>query len=254
MSASKANTSSASADAERVAAVRAAFPSGGLFADKDWLVSPRPLQLPQKTVRELETLGHQLALFVRACDTLYRQSVKGKAPAWLASYLDAGKPGELVDRARHPGLRDEMPRVIRPDLIWTDDGFAITELDNLPGGIGLTAWLNKVYAALGATVVGGADGMFDGFASILPEGADVLVSAESSDYRPEMEWLATELNDRPPAAGGFEVLDAEDYSPRGRSVYRFFELFDLDNIAPAGALVDAAPAGDIRETAPYNNY
>ena len=31
-----------------------------------------------------------------------------------------------------------------PDLLITDHGFALTELDSVPGGIGLTAWLDGV--------------------------------------------------------------------------------------------------------------
>ena len=115
---------------QRVEALREAIPAGGLFADKDWLLSPEPLRLPRADIRELETLGHQLSLFQRAADTLYRQSLKGRAPAWLAAYLDAGKPAELLERARHPAFAEHLPRVIRPDLIWTDEGFAITELDD----------------------------------------------------------------------------------------------------------------------------
>lgn len=238
--------------AERVATIRNAIPRAGLFADKEWRISPQPLVLPKNTVAELERLGHQLALFQRAANTLYHQSVKGKAPAWLAAYLDAGKPPQLVAQARHPALRDALPRVIRPDLLWTEDGFAITELDNLPGGIGLTAWLNQVYSKFEPKVIGGADGMLEGFASMLPGGADIVVSSESADYRPEMQWLADQLNNR--QDGAFEVHSAESYAPRDRAVYRFFELFDLDNVPPADALFDAAAAGEIDLTAPYKHY
>jgi hypothetical protein len=31
-----------------------------------------------------------------------------------------------------------VPRVIRPDILLTENGFRITELDSVPGGIGLT--------------------------------------------------------------------------------------------------------------------
>jgi hypothetical protein len=144
--------------------------------------------------------------------------------------------------------------VIRPDLLWTEEGFAITELDNLPGGIGLTAWLNQTYAKLGEDVIGGSEGMFEGFASILPGGADIVISEESADYRPEMEWLAKHLHDLGSGGNHYEVHCAEDYEPRGRAVYRFFELFDLENIPPARALYEAAAAGEIDLTAPYKPH
>ena len=38
-----------------------------------------------------------------------------------------------------------LPPVLRPDLLLTEDGFALTELDSVPGGIGLTAFLNRLY-------------------------------------------------------------------------------------------------------------
>src|SRR5207249_9140541 len=76
------------------------------------------------------------------------------------------------------------------------------ELDSVPGGIGLTAWLNQAYSsAPGAKVseiVGGADEMLKGFAGILGEAKQVqiIVSEEAATYRPEMEWIAKQLGSR----------------------------------------------------------
>ena len=180
---------------ERVNTIQEAFPESGLFANKKWRISPEPLALPKKVIKELNSLGHLLANFLKASNTIYNQSVKNKAPSWVCSYLDAGKPDHLIEKARHKKFSNSLPRIIRPDLIWTEDGFAITELDSIPGGIGLTAWLNKTYSDLGYEVLGNSKGMLNGFASILPKGADILVSQESSEYKPEMEWLSKELND-----------------------------------------------------------
>src|ERR1035437_4949457 len=88
-----------------------------------------------------------------------------------------------------------MPRVIRPDLLVTEHGLSVTELDSVPGGIGLTGWLNQTYSAMGAEVLGGADGMLRGFASIFEDAPTVhiVVSEEAATYRPEMAWLANQL-------------------------------------------------------------
>src|SRR5271169_4536354 len=67
----------------------------------------------------------------------------------------------------HVELKGHVPAVIRPDLILTEDAFALSELDSVPGGIGLTSWLNQTYSALGDNMLGGADGMRRGFESIL---------------------------------------------------------------------------------------
>ena len=81
--------------------------------------------------------------------------------AQIAAWLDQGKPAELIELQRSATLKNEWPRVIRPDLLITDDGISITELDSVPGGIGLTAWLNQTYSRLGMNIIGGADGKND---------------------------------------------------------------------------------------------
>src|SRR3712207_1478225 len=131
---------------DKLRAVRSAYPAEGLFAEKDWLISPEPFAIEPKFAKELERLGHQLFVFQRACNQLYHQSVKGKQPAWVAKYLDAGKPADLVEFSRSKQFRDAIPQVIRPDLILTETGVTIAEIDSVPGGIGLTAWLNQTYA------------------------------------------------------------------------------------------------------------
>ena len=245
-------TSNATAE-ERVNAIQGAFPKSGLFANKKWKISSEPLALPKKITKELNSLGHLLANFLKASNTIYHQSVKNKVPSWLCAYLDAGKPADLIEKGRHKTFSHSLPRIIRPDLIWTEDGFAITELDSIPGGIGLTAWLNQTYSALGYDVLGTSTGMLDGFTSILPQGADILISQESSEYRPEMEWLSAELNDRSSSIN-FNVLDAENYQISDRAVYRFFELFDLENISSANDLFEAAANSAIDITPPFKPY
>ena len=170
---------------DTLARLREAIPADGLFAEKTWLLSPEPLLLDAATVEDLEKLGRRLQVFQRASNELYHRSANGKAPAWVADYLDRGKPPELIEFARQKQFRNDLPQVIRPDLLLTPDGFAIAELDSVPGGIGLTAWLGKTYAALGFDVIGGADGMLAGFRSILGESADILIADESATYRPE---------------------------------------------------------------------
>ena len=206
----------------RAERIRAALPAGGLFAGKEWRVAPEPLVLPPEMDEELEKLGFRLRKFTEACNLLYRLSVSGKKPAWIADLLDRGKPRELIELARSKSMAESVPRVIRPDIILTEDGFTIAELDNVPGGIGLTAWLNETYASEGFAVVGGK-GVDEGFRSIV-DGGDIVISKEAADYRPEMEWMALRI--------GARVVDAEKKPADLRAnVYRFFELFDLPNIA-----------------------
>lgn len=207
------------------AAIRAAMPEKGLFGAGTWRWSPQPLVLPKAQLRALEGLGHVLASFQRASDAIYRRSAKGKLPAWIAESLDRGKPEWLVAAQRRGDIAEEFPRVIRPDLLLTETGFALTEIDSVPGGIGVTAWLSAQYEAAGFSVLGGARGMVDGFASVLPPGGVVMIAEESADYRPEMEWLIEQLGEGR-SVGAAESLQVAEQ----RELYRFFECFDWQNL------------------------
>jgi len=166
--------------AERAKLVRDSLPANGLFADLTWRIAVEPFRLGPELARELETLGRVLLKFYQATNLLYRQSVEEKQPAWVAALLDAGKPESLIALQRSVAFRHDVPRVIRPDILLTEDGFSITELDSVPGGIGLTAWLNQVYANTepgmrNAEPLGGATGMVEGFASIFGDAPIVHV-------------------------------------------------------------------------------
>jgi hypothetical protein len=235
---------------EKARFIQARLPKDGLFAGQDWRVSPSPFPLGRGLAAELEGLGRLLLQFHRSANLLYRQSLAGKQPPWVAGWLDQGKPGELLELQRSPAFKNELPRVIRPDIILTESGPVIAELDSVPGGIGLTAWLNQTYSALpngSPPVIGGADGMARGFSAIFGDAPSVhiVISEEARTYRPEMAWLAGQLG------GRFNVRDTRfDQFGKGDAVYRFFELFDLPQTPNAKEILDMALAGDIRLTAP----
>ncbi|HOW67178.1 MAG TPA: hypothetical protein P5186_02515 [Candidatus Paceibacterota bacterium] len=253
------------------------LPSKGLFAGTEWRIATAPYRLEPAQIEELRDLGRMLLQFYRGADLLYRQSVAGKEPPWISRWLDLGKPSELLAQARHPAFRQEIPRVIRPDLLLTDAGLKLVELDSVPGGIGLTAWLNEAYSKLiqhekainqitpespqpnplqteaaAEEIIGGDRGMLEGFAGIFGDASPVriVVSAEAGMYRPEMEWLAGQLD-----PSRFRVEDGSPFPcEKGAAVYRFFELFDLANIPCAAGVLDAAQNGRIRLTPPPKTW
>lgn len=247
-------------------------PSSGLEATTSWRVSPCPFYLSSDQLQFFINLGPQLFSFYRALNRLYNESVKGIQPAWISRYLDQGKPEVLVQYSRMKRFRDALPAVIRPDVIPTQDGMIITELDSVPGGIGLTACLSYIYHDLDngdSQLIGGRDGMVRGFARMLRSAQGgregciaVLVSEESKDYRPEMSWLAAQLREE-----GLPVWCVEPHQIRFTEeglrlhvdgseqsigvVYRFYELFDLLNIPKAELVQYAAKKGRVSVTPPY---
>ena len=232
--------------------IRDALPAGGLFAGHDWRVSPAPFPLGPELAKEIESLGRVLLQFYRAVNLLYRKSAEGKQPEWIARWLDLGKPAELIALQRSPAFKNHVPRVIRPDLLITEHGISVTELDSVPGGIGLTGWLNQTYSKSEirdpkSEVLGGADGMLRGFESIFggAKRVHIVVSEEAATYRPEMQWLAEQLGPR------FTIHDSRFTNfADGDAVYRFFELFDLANVPNAKTIFELAAAGRIHLTPP----
>ncbi len=217
-------------------------------------------------------LGPQLLSFYRALNRLYIESVRGAQPAWVAGYLDQGKPEALVTYSRMKRFRDALPAVIRPDVIPTQDGMVVTELDSVPGGIGLTACLSRIYHDMYGDhlqFVGGRDGMVRGFTSMLKSaqerqagGVAIVVSEESKDYRPEMSWLATQLREEgvpvwcvEPREIRFTEEGLRLHTDKGEQtiglIYRFYELFDLMNIPKAELVQYAAKKDRVVVTPPF---
>ena len=100
---------------DRLTTIRAAVPAEGLFADKDWLISPEPFSITADLDEQLQKLGYRLGLFNRACNELYQRSVSGKQPAWIADYLDRGKPPELVELWGQAAFEYDLPAMTATD-------------------------------------------------------------------------------------------------------------------------------------------
>jgi hypothetical protein len=235
-----------------------------------WRVSPEPFPLSAKTVAAVETLGNDLLAFYRALNALYLRSARGTAPAFIAEELDRGKPEQIVKLARQNRFKQEVPRVIRPDLILTDDGYVATELDSVPGGMGFTGALARTYCEIGADSVGGPDGMPERFAEMLSAAATVehptvavVVSQESNDYRGELTWLAGRISElgladvivcSPQDVAFTEealfVRRADGREAKIDVLYRNFELFDLLNVPKQELILYAARHNRVKMTPP----
>lgn len=245
-------------------------------------LSPTPFPLSSSDAIFFQHLGHDLLAFYRALNRLYQESTRGTQPGWVAAYLDQGKPESLITFSRMKRFRNLIPGIIRPDVIPTADGMVITELDSVPGGIGLTACMTRAYDdQLGLTpssastpserspLIAGRDGMLQGFAAMLraQQGDQdgclaIVVSDEAKEYRPEMEWIAQRLRDI-----GFQAFCVEPRAVRCTDeglylqdehgmrtiglLYRFFELFDLKNIPKSELMMYAAKKGQVAVTPPY---
>jgi hypothetical protein len=161
--------------------------------------------------------------------------------------------------------------------LLTDEGFVLTELDSVPGGIGLTAFLNRLYAGApgeqAGAILGADDAMIRNFhtalAALRPDARNpaiaIVVSDEAATYRPEMEWLALQLQLmgkrvfclRPEDIFPLEnalFFDIEGNPEKIDVIYRFFELFDLENIRTQRFIFEAWEAGEVAIAPPMRHF
>jgi hypothetical protein len=242
-----------------------------------WRITPEPFPLAPATVAKLQTIGADLLKFYRGLNKLYFQSVRGTMPSFVREYLEMGKPEQIIRLQRQNRFKQDIPSVIRPDIILTervtDAGMIAAELDAVPGGMGFVGAMGQTYCELGFDQVGEYDGILQGFAAMARAltGKErpviaIVVSVESEDYRGEMIWLADAL-----ARAGFadavavrpeEVVFTEEAlvvdTPTGRRtvdlLYRFFELFDLLNIPKQELIFYAARHKRVVVTPPPKSF
>jgi hypothetical protein len=86
--------------ATRARHVRGLLPVASSPTNTGCVVDPQLLPPWRQSI-----LGRVLLQFYRAANLLYRRSVDGKAPAWVASLLDQGKPPGLIALQRDPAFQ-----------------------------------------------------------------------------------------------------------------------------------------------------
>ena len=261
--------------AERCRHIRERLTEDGVY--NQWLVSSEPFWIEEKQFSFLESLGSHLHSFYKASNKLFYESINGRQPAWIAGYLNRGKPQSLIDYACMNRMKGLLPGVIRPDIILTEDGMTATELDSVPGGIGITGSLGRAYSDYDYSVIGGRYGMVEGFTNMIKGTARahdpvtaIVVSPESRDYRPEMEWLAGAIRESGGRAFTIRPQDVtftedglfvdSEFSGETQGhlridvIYRFFELFDLKNIPKSELIMYSAKKKDVAVTPPFKPF
>ncbi len=248
--------------------IKSALIQDGLYSDAGniFRISPEPYFLSHNEIGFFQELGPHLLKFYSVLNRFYLDSAKGNFHPWIAEYLDAGKPRDLIEFGRMKRMRQVLPGIIRPDVIITEKGFTITELDAVPGGFGFTASLMSLYKDPSWNITGeGIPALFYEMAESVSKAAfpnvAIVVSDESKDYLSEMQYLGSLLS-------GVYVVHPKDLSfkeeglfliKEGRYLkidvlYRFFELFDLKNIPKSELYLYATKRGRVYTTPPYKPW
>ncbi len=257
--------------------VRTSLIQSGIFSEngneRSWRISPKPFELSQEDSSFFVDLGNQLLHFYKTLNSFYFESLKDRFPPWFAQYLNNGKPSGLLDFSQMKRFKSHLPGIIRPDVIVTEDGFIVTELDSVPGGFGSLAQLMELYQEPFNSLIGMENGgILPLFSSMIREIAEkenptlaITVSDEAKDYLEEMKFLGNRLNEKGlktyvihPKDVIFEEdgVFVQDSHEKNRIdiLYRFFELFDLKNIPKSELLMYSTKKGKVKTTPPYKPF
>jgi len=250
------------------------LPNQPLFDAGDglgWQLANKPFLLDNAVSQTFEKLGSILYQWQQASQTLYNDSLKGKQPAWIAQLLNQGKPDDILRFAQMNRFKKHVPLVLRPDVLLTDDGLQITELDWVPGGIGFISAMNHAYRKSGFPVQETAQTIPLAFLELLKNQVPdvenpviaVVVAADFMDFWLETDWLVKQIQAHYPH---IYLVDPKtiDWSKdrlvfttdNGEEkpidlVYRMFEHYDLPNIPKIELLQYAVKKGAIHLTSPF---
>lgn len=257
--------------------LKEAFNKHTFFKDKSWQLSPTPLELPTEIVNELNPIGEACFEFLAAINKLYQASKANKSilrnksftVPWVADYFERGKPKIILEHSNLELLKSPTPKIIRLDLLLTEGGVALTEIEVIPGGIGFTGFLHALYQNKDE-LVGSSQAMINGFyesmAKLMPNEHNpvivLAVSHESETYRPEFQWLAQELKTSGKQVYCIdpEIIYYEDSKLKFVNnekiieinvIYRFFELFDLKNISTSSIIMEAIEKQEVIVSPPF---
>lgn len=227
-----------------------------------WRVAPEPHVLTQEQQVSILNLGSVMHRFYQAADRLYHVGLSEKRYSFVVEYLDQGKPAGIVNMGRHPRFKGVLPLIYRPDLLWTSEGFVATEFDSIPGGAGLLSGMERVYSDLGFQMTDTAQAFHTAITLIHRSGLlAIVVSDESIGYRDEQAYLAARMQEMglpavclAPAQVEVTHEGAFYLGKRIGTIYRFFELFDIDNVPNGWEMLHLAQSGLVKMTPPPKAY
>lgn len=176
-------------------------------------VSPKPFTLNPDQSQEIQEMGNEIVNYFTSVDALYRTD------GTVRKLLDTGKPEIFLTEAQRPSNY----LFVRPDLIVSENGFTICEIETSPFGLALAELLNRGYNAAGYDTLVGENELSDHVSVETPQVGTIVYSQKTKSYHGQMTFLADKVfsnNNRTWAARSIDDLDSSET----KSVYRGFYL------------------------------
>lgn len=178
-----------------------------------FLVSPEPLYLSQAEAIEISSIGEDISSYLHAAHELYQSEEEVRKP------LDLGKPDFLK------GKIDINYLFLRPDLLLTENGFSLCEIETSPFGLALAELINQSFIVAGYDTLVEEDVLEKFIKANTPSSGSIVYSAHGRSYEGQLQFLADQVFS---GEGRFWNAQQSEYVPYkpNSAYYRAFYIYE----------------------------
>lgn len=144
-------------------------------------VSPVPFKLTKSQKEEMLHIGKAICNSIDACIELYNSNQDVK------EVLDRGKPKKYINN----GVPNYL--FLRPDLILTQSGFSICEIETSPFGLGLAEVLTRTYGNAGFDPIITQNSLKNYIQSKTEKEGTIAYSDNVKSFKGQLDFLAEEI-------------------------------------------------------------
>lgn len=144
-------------------------------------VSPTPLILTPDQKKEVNNIGADIIAYFKIIDELYTTNNE------VREILDTGKPDLFLIQGPAKYL------FVRPDIIVTNEGFRICEIETSPFGLALAEILNKAYSQEGFETMVAEDALSKSIQASTPTDGRIIFSAKTEPFKGQLTFLAEQV-------------------------------------------------------------
>ena len=173
-------------------------------------VSPTPFQLSKKQKKQIEIIGKTICEYMDCCIELY------KTDEHIHMLLDKGKPEQLKN------VTDVKYLFLRPDLIVTDEGFCVCEIETSPFGLSLAEILNRTYNEQGYETIIQQNQLKNYIQSQITNSGTIAYSDKVKAFSGQLEFMASDLFSEKDKVWSAQKID--ESAIKNKEIYRAFYL------------------------------
>lgn len=178
-------------------------------------LSPEPLILTKDQFRDIKRIGVEVVSYFWAAQELYLTDPRAQM------LLDKDIPEELCGKKKFNFL------FLRPDLILTDRGFKLCEIETSPFGLALADILNRAYRSANMETAVETEKLRNYLQLHTPRQGLVVDSSKTKAFRGQMRYLAEKLLSHA-TRRKWSVADVSDSLRTDESIWRAFYLGDFN--------------------------